>query len=224
MAAVTVTVTVSIYEGPQNGDCTGSGVLPFCVMALTSSLSSWPRWVLPSVAVAGALTSLIAIVTVNTLRKMTPRPTRGPGRDPSEDARVSRLMEAQKSDLAEVLGAAIRLETISWDKPGNTTSVLNRSGCANPLHSHSTSGVGKPLLPPTSASDSVTRSALLSFHELLVQRFPRLHASLERHVIGELSLMYVWRGRDASLPASAFYAHLDVVPGERGERDDATGR
>lgn len=42
-------------------------------------------------------------------------------------------------------------------------------------------------------------------------------AALERHVINELSLCYIWRGSDPSLPAAGFYSHMDVVPADDAE-------
>lgn len=49
-------------------------------------------------------------------------------------------------------------------------------------------------------------------HAYLQQRFPRVHATLEREVIGELSLLYTWAGSDTTALPVALLAHLDVVP------------
>ncbi len=49
-------------------------------------------------------------------------------------------------------------------------------------------------------------------HAYLEQRFPRVHASLQREVVGGLSLLYTWKGTDAAARPVAFIAHHDVVP------------
>ena len=53
-------------------------------------------------------------------------------------------------------------------------------------------------------------------HEYLQQRFPKLHASLQREVVGGLSLLYTWPGSDANAEPIALMAHQDVVPIEPG--------
>src|SRR6185369_7979894 len=52
----------------------------------------------------------------------------------------------------------------------------------------------------------------LAFHRHLQQGFPKVHSILNREVIGEYSLLYTWRGSDASLPPALIMAHMDVVP------------
>ena len=58
----------------------------------------------------------------------------------------------------------------------------------------------------------------LDFHSLLVQSFPLVHQTLQKQVIGNLTLVYIWK---ASGPSSAlpimFMAHQDVVPIDRAE-------
>ena len=57
--------------------------------------------------------------------------------------------------------------------------------------------------------------AFTDFHAYLQETFPRLHAALEREVLGDpraYSLLYTWTGRDPSLPPVVLMAHLDVVP------------
>lgn len=53
-------------------------------------------------------------------------------------------------------------------------------------------------------------------HAYLEQRFPRLHAALQREVVGGLSLLYTWRGSDPNARPIALMAHHDVVPIEPG--------
>jgi carboxypeptidase PM20D1 len=46
----------------------------------------------------------------------------------------------------------------------------------------------------------------------LQQQFPRVHASLQREVVGGLSLLYTWPGTDLGARPIALMAHQDVVP------------
>lgn len=57
----------------------------------------------------------------------------------------------------------------------------------------------------------VSANALLAMHDFLEANFPRVHATLEREVIGEYSLLYTWRGKTDAKPV-IFLGHLDVVP------------
>jgi carboxypeptidase PM20D1 len=47
---------------------------------------------------------------------------------------------------------------------------------------------------------------------LLQQRFPRVHATLKRETVGELSLLYTWEGQDPQARPVMLMAHQDVVP------------
>jgi carboxypeptidase PM20D1 len=51
-----------------------------------------------------------------------------------------------------------------------------------------------------------------ALHAHLQARYPRVHAALQREVVGGLSLLYTWRGTDPGLPAIVLMAHQDVVP------------
>lgn len=51
-----------------------------------------------------------------------------------------------------------------------------------------------------------------ALHAHLAQRYPRVHASLKREVVGDLSLLYTWEGSDAKAAPIALMAHQDVVP------------
>jgi carboxypeptidase PM20D1 len=52
----------------------------------------------------------------------------------------------------------------------------------------------------------------LALHRFLAEAYPRLHAKLVREVVADYSLLYTWRGSDASLAPMLLTAHLDVVP------------
>jgi carboxypeptidase PM20D1 len=52
-----------------------------------------------------------------------------------------------------------------------------------------------------------------AFERYLASTFPELHAKLGCETVGR-SLLFTWRGTDASLPPAALLAHLDVVPAD----------
>jgi len=56
-------------------------------------------------------------------------------------------------------------------------------------------------------------------HDWLAQRFPRVHATLKREVVGGYSLLYTWPGTDAQAKPVMFLAHQDVVPIAPGTQD-----
>lgn len=58
------------------------------------------------------------------------------------------------------------------------------------------------------------------FHALLLARFPRIHATLKREVVGELSLLYTWQGSDPAAKPILLMAHQDVVPVAAGTEGD----
>ncbi|MEY2875203.1 MAG: hypothetical protein RLZZ373_2574 [Pseudomonadota bacterium] len=57
-----------------------------------------------------------------------------------------------------------------------------------------------------------TAAAFSALHQHLKTRYPLVHSTLEREVVGGRSLLYTWRGRDASARPMALLAHQDVVP------------
>lgn len=61
-----------------------------------------------------------------------------------------------------------------------------------------------------------------AFHRHLEASHPRVHRELARETVGELSLLYTWRGRDPSLPPVLLAAHSDVVPVDPGSAADWT--
>lgn len=61
-------------------------------------------------------------------------------------------------------------------------------------------------------------AAFVALHALLAESYPRVHASLTRDVVADLSLLYTWNGADATLSPLVLCAHLDVVPAQSPER------
>jgi carboxypeptidase PM20D1 len=49
-------------------------------------------------------------------------------------------------------------------------------------------------------------------HAYLEQNFPKVHATLEKEVVGQKALLYTWTGSDAAAKPIALMAHQDMVP------------
>ncbi|MGE0740998.1 MAG: M20 family peptidase [Hyphomonadaceae bacterium] len=56
------------------------------------------------------------------------------------------------------------------------------------------------------------RAQFEQFHAWMQQRYPAFHAAAAREIVGELSLLYTWRGSDPGQPPIVLLAHQDVVP------------
>ena len=63
------------------------------------------------------------------------------------------------------------------------------------------------LLDPTG-----TAAEFAALHAHLRARYPLVHATLEREVVAEHSLLYTWKGSDSQAKPIALLAHQDVVP------------
>lgn len=61
--------------------------------------------------------------------------------------------------------------------------------------------------------------AFLAFHALMERSFPRVHATLERETVNDLTLLYRWPGADPSLRPIVLMSHIDVVPVAPGTED-----
>ena len=58
------------------------------------------------------------------------------------------------------------------------------------------------------------------FHALLQAKFPKVHSTLKREVVGDLSLLYTWEGSNPKAQPVLFLAHQDVVPVAPGTEGD----
>jgi carboxypeptidase PM20D1 len=61
--------------------------------------------------------------------------------------------------------------------------------------------------------------AFEALHAELRALFPRVHASLERELVGDRSLLFTWRGTVPGLAPIVLVAHQDVVPIDPGTED-----
>lgn len=65
-------------------------------------------------------------------------------------------------------------------------------------------------------------AAMKALHLQLEADFPRVHQSLSRETVSELSLLYRWPGSDPTVEPILLTGHLDVVPVEPGTEGEWT--
>jgi carboxypeptidase PM20D1 len=63
---------------------------------------------------------------------------------------------------------------------------------------------------------------MLGLHRYLEQSFPRVHATLQRELVGGYSLLYTWTGSEPALRPLLLLGHIDVVPVEPGTEESWT--
>jgi carboxypeptidase PM20D1 len=68
----------------------------------------------------------------------------------------------------------------------------------------------------TSSTDPAhtNRIAFLTLQRELEGMFPKLHATLKRETLNDLTLLYTWEGKNRDLEPILLSGHLDVVPAE----------
>ncbi|KAJ3206132.1 hypothetical protein HDU67_008364, partial [Dinochytrium kinnereticum] len=87
----------------------------------------------------------------------------------------------------EHLSGAVKINTVSFDKPGS--------------------------LAATDPSEDPVTDGLLKLHDYFKQQYPLIHANLERHVVNRHSLLFVWKGTNATAgPPLMLCSHMDTVP------------
>lgn len=63
-------------------------------------------------------------------------------------------------------------------------------------------------------------SVFFAFHSFLRKSFPKLHRELSSETISEHSLLFTWKGSDASKEPLVLAGHMDVVPVDYASRND----
>ncbi len=65
-------------------------------------------------------------------------------------------------------------------------------------------------------------AAFRALHDYLAASFPQMHETLDREVVGGLSLLFTWTGSDAQADPVVLMGHQDVVPVIPGTEDEWT--
>lgn len=160
----------------------------------------------------------IGTIGVIVARALAAGSRRKPVRTAPEDD-LHDVFQAKRDVMAERLSRAIRLKTISYDRPGFGGK---RAICAG-FHDHGSPCKGDApqtltaeALAALHAGTAESEAALLKLHALLQSSFPAMHRTMRRTVVNKLSLVYVWPGSDPTLQATCLMAHMDVVPADDG--------
>lgn len=68
--------------------------------------------------------------------------------------------------------------------------------------------------------DKVDWAAFDELHKLFEERYPLVHKTLKKEVVGKASLLYTWEGKNPDLEPIALLGHQDVVPVSAGTEQD----
>ena len=63
-------------------------------------------------------------------------------------------------------------------------------------------------------------AAFDELHALFEERYPLVHKTLKKEVVGKASLLYTWEGKNPDLEPIALLGHQDVVPISAGTEQD----
>jgi carboxypeptidase PM20D1 len=114
--------------------------------------------------------------------------------------------------LLALLAAALALNT--WRQGSRQVEVPALAPLAVDEHGAAESLAVAIRARTVSSHDDAAANAdqFRALHAHLQARYPKVHATLQREVVGGLSLLYTWPGADPTLPAVVLMAHQDVVP------------
>jgi carboxypeptidase PM20D1 len=134
---------------------------------------------------------------------------------------VKRLLLALLAVLA-LLATAVAANTLrhgsrQLDVPPAPPLAVDEAGAAARLAEAIRARTVSSLEDPQANADQFRQ-----LHALLQERYPKLHGVMQREVVADLSLLYTWKGSDASLPPILLMAHQDVVPIAPGTEGDWT--
>ena len=114
--------------------------------------------------------------------------------------------------LVGLLVAAVAVNTLrqgsrQLDVPPAPPLAVDEKGVADKL-----AGTLKFRTISSHEDPKLNEAEFRKLHDFLQQRFPKVHATLKREVVGGLSLLYTWQGSDAKALPIMLMAHQDVVP------------
>ena len=122
--------------------------------------------------------------------------------------------------LVLALVAVLAINTVrkgsrQLDVPPVAVLPVDEAGAANRL------GEAVRLRTISSRDDAaLSTDQFVQLHTLLQQRFPKLHGTLKRELVGDLSLLYTWAGSNPKAKPILLMAHQDVVPVAPGTEKD----
>jgi carboxypeptidase PM20D1 len=102
------------------------------------------------------------------------------------------ISEAAAAEAAQHLSQAIQMQTISWQR-----------GASGP-------------------KAEASARALVAFRDFITATYPAFSKAASREIISDYSLLFTWKGSDASLKPVLLMSHMDVVPVVPGTEADWT--
>ncbi len=122
-----------------------------------------------------------------------------------------------------VLIAVVSVRTLLFgSRQGEFAPAADLGATADPVPSGAAQRLATALtfrtvsLPPPAPP---AREEFRALHLWLASTYPLVHQQLEPEPVGELSLLYTWRGVDPTLPPVVLMGHQDVVPVIPGTED-----
>ena len=116
--------------------------------------------------------------------------------------------------LLVVLGLAVAVVTNTWRTESRQLTVPAVQLPSVDAGAAATRLAGAIPFRTISSTDDANQNSeeFAKLHAYLEKNFPRVHATLQREVIGGNGLLYTWKGTDAKARPIALMAHQDVVP------------
>ncbi|MDB4907851.1 MAG: macromolecule metabolism [Gemmatimonadetes bacterium] len=112
--------------------------------------------------------------------------------------------------VAVVVARTLRVPASPSVTRASLPAILADSGAVERL-------AGAVRIPTVTTLDQPVDVARFDeLHAFLAQQFPRAHAAMTREILDTASLLFTWKGTDASLSPVVLMAHQDVVPVEAG--------
>ena len=106
-----------------------------------------------------------------------------------------------------LVGNTLRQGSRQVSVPALAPLVVDKASVAESMSLAVQAKTVSGLLDPTGVAAEFDK-----LHAHLRNRYPLVHATLEREVVGGHSLLYTWRGVDIKAKGIALLAHQDVVP------------
>jgi len=110
------------------------------------------------------------------------------------------------------LAAALAVNT--WRQPSRQVAVAPAPPLRLDVQAAAERLAGAIRLRTVSALDdpAANGAEFEKLHAYLAQQFPKVHATLQREVVGRHALLYTWAGSDPAAAPVALMAHQDMVP------------
>lgn len=127
---------------------------------------------------------------------------------------MRRLAKGLAGLVALLVLLALALGINMWRQGSRQVAVPPAPAPALDLNAAAARLAGALRLRTVSSLENPAASAAEfdALHAYLARHYPRVHATLQREVVGQQALLFTWKGRDVYAPPVAILSHQDVVP------------